>query len=117
MQKGPDRFGSKFQEILILLPNLNLSKRPYPSHTLSRSAGLGQGCSRGMEEGGQEGKGQQQQGSRAGRQREGEQAATGHWSSWPGLRWEREGGQQTRSQLGLGDLQPEPVVKISVFYL
>ena len=68
-------------------------------------------------DGGQEGKGQQQQGSRAGRQREGEQAATCHWSSWPGLRGEREGGHQTRSQLGLGDLQPEPVVKISVFYL
>ena len=44
MQKGPNRFGSKFQEILILLPNLNVSKRPYPCHALGRSACLGQGC-------------------------------------------------------------------------
>ena len=46
MQKGPDRFGSKFQEILILLPNINVSKRPYPSHALSRSVCLGQGWDR-----------------------------------------------------------------------
>ena len=36
-----NRFGSKFQEILILLPNLNVSKRPYPCHALCRSASLG----------------------------------------------------------------------------
>ena len=47
MQKGPDRFDSKFQEILILLPNLNVSKRPYPSHALSRSVYLGQGWGEG----------------------------------------------------------------------
>ena len=46
MQKGPDRFCSKSQEILILLSNLNVSKRPYPSHALSRSVCLGQGCRR-----------------------------------------------------------------------
>ena len=46
MQKGPDRFGSKFQEILILLPNLNVSKRPYPCHALGRSVCLGQGWGR-----------------------------------------------------------------------
>ena len=44
MQKGPDQFGSKSQEILILLPNLNVSKIPYPSHALSWSVCLGQGC-------------------------------------------------------------------------
>ena len=43
MQKGPDQFGSQFQEILILLPNLNVSKRPYPSHALGRTVILGQG--------------------------------------------------------------------------
>ena len=44
MEKGPDRFDSKFQEIVILLSNLNVSKRPYPSHALSRSVCLGQWC-------------------------------------------------------------------------
>ena len=29
---------------LILLPNLNVSKKPYPSHALGRSVCLGQGC-------------------------------------------------------------------------
>ena len=46
MQKGPDQFGFKFQEILILLPNLNVFKRPYPCHALGRSLCLGQGCLR-----------------------------------------------------------------------
>ena len=44
MRKGLEQFCSKFQKIPILLPNLNVSKRPYPCHTFGQSICLGQGC-------------------------------------------------------------------------
>ena len=44
MQKGPDRFGLTFQEILTLLKSLNMSKRPYMCHALGWSLCLSQGC-------------------------------------------------------------------------
>ena len=38
------QYAKSLQEILILLPNLNVSKSPYPCHTLGRSVCSGQGC-------------------------------------------------------------------------
>ena len=38
------RLKAIFQEILILLPNLNVSKRPFPCHAFGRSVFLGQEC-------------------------------------------------------------------------
>ena len=43
-QKEPNRSGSKFQEMPILVTNLDVSKRPYPCHALGRSVCFSQGC-------------------------------------------------------------------------